>query len=267
MEYARSQCHVSTLIFAATEECNVLQLALYQGDCCDTPPEDYCTLCENGSQVYNLNKVIPAGAGDPPFEVTCENYATRAQYVREGATGICSDTERARARSWCECDGIQPVCTLTCNDGNPPPDLTKTDLVLGDSCERFVYEFTTLSTEECANSSSSLNFDAKAFCCEESPPNQCSVCSAGQKLADPSKVVQTEFYGSVTCGEIAIYASYLPAGACSNFISDLLDDPLGEESLCCVSDPISRGMKREGKICKLISFSMLALMFGSLFTL
>lgn len=83
-------------------ECQVLQLAMYQGDCCDTPPEGYCTLCENGSQNYNADKVIPPNAGGPTFEVTCDNFATRNMYLREGATGICSDTERARARAWCE---------------------------------------------------------------------------------------------------------------------------------------------------------------------
>lgn len=89
-------------LVADMTECQVLQLAMYQGDCCDTPPDDFCTLCEGGSQNYNLNKVVPRDAGAANFEQTCENYATRTIYLYEGATGICSDTERARARAWCE---------------------------------------------------------------------------------------------------------------------------------------------------------------------
>jgi hypothetical protein len=225
---------------------------MYQLDCCDSAPVDFCTLCENGSQSFNATKSIPRDANDPPFEPTCEQYATLDRYVYEGQVGICSDTERARARAWCECEGEQPACTLTCDDGNPPPDMTKTDPVYGQSCERFAYEYTTLTEEACLTPNFNLNFYAKAFCCNEPEPDDCSICPAGRMLGDPNKEVQTEFYGTATCGEIDTYASYLPANSCTAFINKLLDNPFGAEGECCVDNPNaspsggSEGLRQQG---------------------
>ena len=103
----------------------MLQLALYQGDCCDTPPQDFCTLCENASQNYNTSKVIPQDPRGPPYEVTCDMYATGDKYLLEGAPGVCNDTERGRARAWCEVRpknslGVQqnlPLRDSICKDG------------------------------------------------------------------------------------------------------------------------------------------------------
>ena len=236
-------------MFADAPECPALQFSLFQGDCCDTPPENYCTLCENGSENYSMDKVIPPTAGDPPIVATCQDYATRDKYLSEGALGICNDTARVRARAWCQCDGVQPACTLTCEDGNPPPDLNKTDPVYGVTCERRVYDYTTLTVDECKDSTFALNFDGKAFCCGEQAPNQCSVCPKGTTLGDPDKVLQTEFFGDVTCGQIASYAGYLPADSCSLFIGELLDDPFGAESQCCVassSSAVDRMARKSG---------------------
>lgn len=235
----RVLCH----LLVDDPECQVLHLSLFQGSCCDNPP-DFCTLCENGSQNYNIDKVIPRNVGDPPIERSCEDYANVVQFLKEGASGFCRDTERARARTWCECDGATPACPLTCDDGNPPPDLTKTDPVYGESCERFVYEYTTLSQEECSSPSLVLDFNGKAFCCNEPAPNDCSICPAGKMLASTDKVVTTEFFGSSTCGEIATYASYLyPNTTCSVLLADLLDKPFGgAEDECCVDDPNSEGL-------------------------
>lgn len=115
--------------------------------------------------------------------------------------------------------------------------MTKADPIFGETCERFAYEYSTLSAEECSDPALNLNFDAKAFCCNEPEPDNCSICSPGKMLGDPDTIVQTEFFGSATCGEIDTYASYLPVGACSRFVDDLLDNPFGAEDACCVTDP------------------------------
>ena len=219
------------------EECKVLQLTMYQLDCCDSAPVDFCTLCENGDQSFDTEKAIPRNANDLPYEPTCGEYATLDRYVYEGDTGICSDTERVRARAWCECEGVEPACTLTCDDGNAPPDLNKTDPIFGESCARFSFEYTTLSEEECLVPDVSLNFNAKAFCCNEPEPDDCSICPVGQMLGDSTKEVRTEFFGTTTCGEINSYARYLPTGSCKGFIDELLDNPFGAEGECCVDDP------------------------------
>jgi hypothetical protein len=124
--------------------------------------------------------------------------------------------------------------------------MTKTDPIFGETCERFAYEYAALSVEECASPTVSINFDAKAFCCNEPEPNNCSICPEGKMLDSPDTVVLTEFFGSATCGEIDTYASYLPAGECSPFLDELLDNPFGAEDECCVNDPNSGGYRRSG---------------------
>lgn len=220
---------------------------MYQADCCDTAPVDFCTLCENGSQTFSASKEIPRDTDDPPFVPTCEEYATLDRYVYEGSTGLCNDTERVRARAWCECEGVQPACTLTCDDGNPPPDMTKTDPIFGESCTRLAYEYTTLTKDECLTPDFSLNFYAKAFCCNEPEPNKCSICPVGLMLGDLSKEVRTEFFGTATCGEISTFARYLPEGSCKPFLDELLDNPFGAESECCVTDPNAKSTSGPGR--------------------
>jgi hypothetical protein len=163
----------------------------------------------------------------------------RNQYVRDVEIySDCAATPRYRSRAWCECDGnVQPACTLTCDDGNPPPDLTIFEPVFQETCNRFLFEHTTLSADECPSAATLLNFDAKAFCCNEPAPENCSVCGAGDMLDDAEKIVQSEFFGPVTCGEIATHASYLPTGKCGEFIAKLLDNPFDASSECCVIDP------------------------------
>lgn len=177
----------------------------------------------------------------------------RNQYLRldEGVEddnyGKCEKTPRGRAAAWCECDGVQTACSLVCGDGQPPPDLNKVDPVYGESCERFMFEYSMLSAEECPNAVTLLNFDAKAFCCNEDPPENCSVCPDGQPLIDPSKSVRTELYGNATCGEIETYASYLPDGMCAAFINELLDNPFGASGECCEGGPPDNSGATQGK--------------------
>ena len=135
---------------------------------------------------------------------------------------------------------------------------------MGKTCERWAYEYTTLSAEECTAPDISLNFDAKAFCCNEPEPDNCSICPSGMKLAAADTVVKTEYYGSATCGEIETYASYMPEGSCNLFFNDLLDNPFGAEDECCVDDPNagsegnagSAGSGRRPTVTCLVAFSL-----------
>jgi hypothetical protein len=181
--------------------------------------------------------MIPRNA-ESPREVTCANVDQRNQYIRDNVEvfGSCEDTDRFLSRAWCECDGVEVACALACDDGNPPPDLTKKEPVFGEACERFMYEYSTLSAEECPNAATALNFDSKAFCCNEPAPENCSICPAGQSIEDPDKSLRSEFFGNVTCGEIATHASYLPGDQCEKFINKLLDNPFGASDSCCVEN-------------------------------
>ena len=105
------------------------------------------------------------------------------------------------------------------------------------TCQRYAYEYTGLIEAECPDATNLLKFDAKAFCCNEIPPENCSICSEGKILESEDKEVTTEFFGAATCGEINSYASYLPDGECAVFLSELLDDPFGAEGQCCMDDP------------------------------
>lgn len=211
-------------------------MTTYQGSCCDTPPESFCTLCENGSTDYSAEKLIPRNPLDPNFDTTCQDLATRDRYLSDGSTpGLCSVTARERSRAWCECPGAQPSCSLTCADGNPPSDLALSEPIRGETCERLVYEYTTLTSDECLNPALALNFDARAFCCPDVPtPNGCSICPLGQIIEDDARMISTEFFGKVSCRELQFHASFLPAGRsrCEDFLTELEAD-----EGCCGADP------------------------------
>jgi hypothetical protein len=224
-----------------TDQCKENQLATFQGSCCDAPPPDFCFLCADGSTDYQADKIIPR-SDTRTRSHTCEEAATLDRYLSDSTRpGDCEFASRGRSRAWCDCDGgAEPICILECPDGNPPPDLELAEPIFGKTCLRFMYEFTMLNAEECPNAVKELNFDAIAFCCPTvAAPDSCSICPSGERRKDPANApqdVQTELYGSVTCGELQTHASLLPdiTGACSKFIFDL-DIREGQE--CCEIDP------------------------------
>ena len=230
-----------------TDECSAIQLGTYQGGCCDTAPPNFCNLCDAGNATYNAEKIIPSDRLNYQ-QYTCENVATRDQYVRvidsQGGDEYetCSDTPRGKSAAWCECSGVVNPCQLVCDDGNPPPDMAKKDQVFQTTCERFSYDYTGLESDKCndqAAATKRLNFDAKAFCCNEPPPENCQICPAGYYVPeeDMDKVLQSEFFGEVTCGEIVEHAKYLPGGQCKRMVNELLDvQERGHEDCCVKSD-------------------------------
>jgi hypothetical protein len=212
---------------------------MYQGSCCDAPPPDFCFLCADGSTDYQTDKIIPRSASNTRNH-TCEEAATLDRYLSETTRpGDCDFASRGQSRAWCDCDGSEPICSLKCPDGNPPPDLALVEPIYGKTCSRFMYEFTTLNAEECPNAVKELNFDAVTFCCPTvvAPDSSCSICPSGERRKDPSpQDVQTEKFGTVTCEELQTHASLLPpiTGACSEFIFDL---DIREGQGCCEIDP------------------------------
>eukprot|EP00934_Nitzschia_sp_Nitz4_P009085 Nitzschia sp. Nitz4//scaffold34_size148208//104759//105797//NITZ4_002990-RA/size148208-processed-gene-0.86-mRNA-1//-1//CDS//3329548825//9075//frame0 len=235
-DFCESAVELAPSVEDGSVQCLTLQLLTYQADCCDTPPEDFCTLCPDGSDDYNHSKVIPFDAGDTQSrEITCERVATNIRYLKDDVEtyGLCNLTERVEAQVWCECPGTESSCSLTCSDGNAPPDLSKADPVYEQTCERLMYEYTTLTETECLDPIAALNFDAKAFCCNEAAPENCSICPEGSTLLALDTEVVTEFYGTVTCGDIHTYASFLPNSSCPAFIAFLVDDPINAASVCC----------------------------------
>ena len=229
-------------ITIGTEECLSNQLTMYQGGCCDFPPDNYCTLCGSADATsFNSNKIIPQGPNDS-IEFTCEQYSQGIKFLLIGnPVGDCDTTERGRAKTWCECDNIQPQdkkCELVCPTTNqPPPDVTKIDPIFNKSCLRFMYEYSTLTAEECPNAASIFNFDAISYCCPdvtEVPNKSCSICPAetGGVLSHPNKPVQTELFGTVTCDEMETHAHHLPndEDACIELLFEL---DLRNNDDCC----------------------------------
>ena len=212
---------------------------MFQRDCCPDPPADHCSLCDN----FEVDKIIPKrphsvyGVVDT-FDTTCFNVSEWQSYLQKDgvntAYGKCDDTRRGRSRAWCGCDGAEPTCTLTCSDGNPPPDPNKADPLYGETCERWMYEVTGFNEDECEEIDETLVFAVSSFCCGDADPPGCSICPEGKKVTESNETV----WRSATCADIAEYAEYLPDGTCKAWFNRLLDDPFGTEaeSLCCVKD-------------------------------
>jgi hypothetical protein len=100
-----------------------------------------------------------------------------------------------------------------------------------------MYEFTGLTAEECPNAAILLQFDAVSYCCPDvSAPDNCSICGPREIPSDPDTQVETEFFGTATCGTLATHATYLPNVelACQAFLFGL---ELNNDEDCCEPDP------------------------------
>jgi hypothetical protein len=194
-----------------SQECQENQLATFQLGCCVSPPQQFCSLCRDGRPGFDSTRTIPRDVSES-VEFTCENVAILDRFVQEyiGTAGECQTTLLARSAYWCGCpEAVQEAapCQLLCNNGNSPTDLNLSDPVTGKTCARFQYEYSLLTSNECARASTYIGFDATSFCCTDvEPEDNCPICPFGQKLMDPNTVVTTEFFGEVTCGDIAEYA-------------------------------------------------------------
>lgn len=121
---------------------------------------------------------------------------------------------------------------MKCPDGSDIPDPDKEDPLFGETCARWMFEASTLSTEACENIEESLFFSAISFCCNLEAPATCSICPEGQKITDSTEEV---FQGKI-CAQMQEYADWLPGDSCTSWFSRLLDDPFDPVAKCCVLD-------------------------------
>lgn len=217
-----------TYMEGGTEECNIIQLTAYQTGCCNEQyvPVDVCSVCPDGSP-YSTDISVPGASNRR--ELTCAELPSEASFLNYFTTpGDCSDTFLQRSAAWCECPGHKVECHL-CPGGASPPDLSKTEQVLyGWDCSSFQFVTALLSEVECSLASEILEFDAAAFCCEGlDPPDLCPFCPTGQKVADPDKVVPTQ-YGFLKCGDIEESLRMVPTTESCSLVMQSFDS-----SLCC----------------------------------
>ena len=241
------QCDILTKrsprFLANTEQCYKSQLENYQADCCEIPPENYCTLCSDKSYSFDSNKLIPSfnpygpDSEDEP-NLTCgdlmntENNDVYLEYIFN--SGECSDTLLGRSAAWCGCRNTYQECTL-CSDGvSRPQFMNRIDTVYyGWNCEAFEYVASMFNSEECTRLSSEiLEFDAESFCgCPGAqPPNICQLCDDEEYVYDSELIANEE--SQLTCGELDISTSYIPTiGPCNKVRNSYYED--GTLSKCC----------------------------------
>jgi hypothetical protein len=83
-------------------ECKDMQLLAFQIGCCQWPPYQYCTICEDGEPFVRGNE-IPLGTADNP---TCSAYEFRLSALNGVfEPGNCADTQLRRAGFYCGCPG------------------------------------------------------------------------------------------------------------------------------------------------------------------
>lgn len=156
--------------------------------CCENIERpNQCSLCSSQEQLVPVRAVTTQAYG----EVTCAELQDAAtltttdsacQWLQDEAGGTCC-MQRPEGGTTCE---------LTCPDGSLPPDPSKRDPVSGHSCQDLALEYAQFSSDECDKDaiSSTIGFDAVAFCCPRvDPPEECFLCPPGEELLYPERVL------------------------------------------------------------------------------
>ncbi|KAG7338932.1 hypothetical protein IV203_002661 [Nitzschia inconspicua] len=227
-----------------SERCHSLQLAAFQGGCCsqssyldESNPFDRCALCPNGEGVGFL-----AFKEIPPIErikigMTCSDVLSDTNVITEflqvylQTPGSCDDTLLRRTAGWCGCIRTTVECDLC---SGKEIMMSRMHPLSGVTCHDLQYKVSWFNTTQCADAGTLLKFDPEALCCpnsneaEVSSTISCPLCTDQQGLTS-DKIVSTEAYGEVTCGNAQAAADLL--------ISDLVCTELREEfsTECCVS--------------------------------
>jgi hypothetical protein len=149
-------------MFKTDNDCKNLQLQSYQKGCCNNPPFDYCSYCEDGTS-FNPDAIVPTGqfVGG----LTCFDYGfSNSAMIGVFTDGECSDTFMRRAGHYCGCPGQEQECWL-CPDGNPPNNPGKGDeWVTQSNCRGIEFLFSLLKKDECDAFPMDAGADLAIFC-------------------------------------------------------------------------------------------------------
>jgi hypothetical protein len=214
----------ASTVTEGSKACEEIQLAGFQGNCCEdtsylvTPESfDRCALCPNGGTFLPF-KEIPTKSGTA---VMCSDLTTNTDIIAEflrnyiESPGDCEDTALRRSAAWCGCAGTTIECELSCGGGNPI-DVEQTHPLTGMSCQEIIFQFASLTNEQCPNVGMYLQFDPVALCCPSSDIESdsdsslisCPLCANTQVFAS-NKIVISEEFGEVTCGDAQSAANLL----------------------------------------------------------
>ena len=227
-----------------TEECELIQLAAFQGECCETISADHsCSMCPGStSSIANPDREVhpsflSADTDYTPYTfTTCNDLHTDASAQLEflrlylDSPGVCDNTLLRRSAGWCGCEGVEEECALCNDDVEPEEDLHHP--LTGMSCNTDIaYQVSLLHSDQCPDMASYLGYDARALCCpgEAEPPSICPICSPTQSIVE-DVTFNTEAFGEVTCADIQEAAKFIPTDAiCQTFRQEQV--PLA--FLCC----------------------------------
>jgi hypothetical protein len=215
-----------------SSDCQWVQLAAFQGGCCDNFITDRCTLCPNGGTALNSWKEIPMSSS--PSVVDCEgletNETVQYEFLKSYHTtpGICESTRLRRSAGWCGCEDVAIECDM-CNGMLFEPN--KEHVLTGITCYELAYELSLLTADECPNAADQIGgFDPSALCCGVPPPNTCPLCAASQEVI-PDRILTTPSYGDVTCADLQEAATLIPTDdSCQSLRSETA-------GLCCLNLP------------------------------
>ena len=206
---------------AVTPNDDVCSLIESHKDFCGCPeasptPLNSCSLCPEGALPVNLN-------AKTPFEDTCNELDTYLKYL---PADVCL-TERVssimRADAFCGCPGVTAECSM-CNDGsnnlgNPDRKVPFYEFLgssFSSTCQELADFYTLYDTDDPEISTCEFVQIESRYCgCQSepdsSPVNACKICSDGAVPARGDKFIPEL---QMTCNELEVYMSYLPADQC-----------------------------------------------------
>ena len=211
------QCQASDL-----EGFNVTALC-----CANVEPPGQCTICSSGAELIPSRIVSTISYG----EVRCGDVETAASLATN--SGTCRSLLQEVGRRCCLEIPNPDACMLRCPDGSLPPDPSKLDPVTGYTCQSLASEYAAIAEGDCDKAATLVGFDAVAFCCPNvEPPDECSVCSPGETLLFPERVLFA--YDDHTCATITESVRYAMGSACQ----DIIDASRAKRNCQCRPDSL-----------------------------
>lgn len=164
-----------------------------------------CDVCPDGSNVTNVDSVIPLFKIDPELpNPTCgilQNALRSLPLPLEDCDNINS-----HAAGWCGCPGYEEplnICSM-CEGGAEVPDPSKVTPG-GETCGDIALLATYLNETDCDGDLGETISGFAYFCdCPNAPDPPCQLCADGQEIPDPDLDVSEDFgLSENTCQESA----------------------------------------------------------------